>query len=153
MQAKDGKWFYGQSVKGGFIPVGACSPDELCPVCGKDFWMGRRSDEPACGKCGGRGLVPKDSPCPGHDTKEEAYSHQAEYELANATYQPETEEARGRSNQLHRCDAKGTDGARCSVFTCGYASTGPYSIHTLCPAHCNAEGLKPLVRVGERWQS
>lgn len=146
IQVEGGKWFYCQTTGRGGIPTGNCSANGLCPGCqGQSAWI----SSVVCDVCKGKGLVPKEKPCQGHDTKEEAYEHQRQYELDQATYQIETSAVRERSNQLHRCEAPG-----CGEFTCGYAQVpASYQYHVLCPNHCNRATLATLLRVGERWQS
>ncbi len=158
-----GKWMY---CCGGH-PVGYCCPWEVCPEClktpGKSWSTPVEGD---CPVCNGTRRVDRPTPCEGHATAEEACEHQRQYLLDHATYQPETPEARARASQLNKCeavlegdprdrydDAKRHAVKRCSEFTYGYASHGPFSHTILCAAHCTREFFAPLVSVGESWQS
>lgn len=82
-----GKWRYTCKNGDNIWAEGYCSPWRGCPA---GCSLGKVMDPQAplspewvdCPECGGKGVVPVENPCPGHDTPEGAYQHQTEYVLA-----------------------------------------------------------------------
>ena len=154
---KDGKstglWHYTVMNDSYVMAIGYCSPWDSCPNCFNEgacqFGWLRNSegellkDEKGnfikCEKCGGKGLVEKESPCPGHSTKEEACEHYKQYLVDRA-------EIRGPEIQSWPKDKCGFEG--CDNEATHYAAVRGMEYHRMCPEHATKEVLAKLVRVG-----
>ena len=150
VQAEDGKWFYaneGRSRKTGeygWTPSGACSARMACPACKAADRSPLTLECAACETCNGEYMIANPSPCPGHDTKEEAYEHERQRMLATVRFNPDLENPRS----AHRCKADG-----CSTLTSGSARIGSWFHPHLCADHRNMETVDKLFHVGESWES
>lgn len=132
-----GKWRYTVMNDGRVHEVGLCSPWELCPTCGEEPPY-RMKD---CATCGGKGLVEKAEPCPGHDTADEACEHYRQGMLDKINFLFAT-----LTDTRHRCDA-----GACNEFTANITVVGPHYDLTyhLCETHRTREAVEALVpRVG-----
>jgi hypothetical protein len=91
--------------------------------------------------------------CPGHDTPEEAYEHQRQYELDRARfYGPTSAEEEAAEletpGQNEKCEVCGKT---CRGF--GEAGPGMMRQHFLCFEHRNRDGLAQVFKIGESWSS
>ncbi|HEY3363928.1 MAG TPA: hypothetical protein VGK74_02595 [Symbiobacteriaceae bacterium] len=129
-----GLYHYTCSNSRGAHPVGHCSPWETCPECKGQSWM--RSDF-TCEKCGNKGVVRKENPCPGHATSAEAEEHFRQYQLDHARF-----DGQMRANEQRKCEV-------CGTWTQGVAIVGDDS-HDLCDAHRNREGLDRAMKASPK---
>lgn len=147
--APTGKWRYCCETRVGAYAVGYCSAFRNCPAC-NGVVTNPYDQEPGpddCAACKGAGCFPvPDAERCRHDTKEEAYAHQKQYELDHARYHAGSKAQNPPA--LYPCRV-------CGQFTAGFAEYGPgrMSHVQLCDAHCNREHLEPLVEVGDRCSS
>lgn len=131
-----GKWRWTTRNDNNVRPDGYCSPLELCPDCKGNSGILR--PDVNCQRCGNRGLIDVENPCPGHDTAEEAAEHYRQYRIDKAVF---VEIIDADARMLHRCKM-------CDKHTASYMQI-PGEIHTefVCPDHHNREALNFLIEL------
>lgn len=139
-----GKWRWTtHNDRGGTHATGYCSPWELCP---ENHGLELIGTEYDCATCGGRGVVDKADPCPGHDTAEEAAEHYRQWKLDHVRFR-----VLNNPNALHKCRVEG-----CGEFTAGIMEIegDGYFMESVCEPHQTRETAETLItRPGEEWHS
>lgn len=131
-----GKWRWTTRNDNNVRPDGYCSPWEMCPA-GHGIEMILTEYE--CDTCGGKGLIEKADPCPGHDTAEEAAEHYRQYRIDRARF---VEIIDADAQMLHRC-------RMCDKHTASYLTIeGDGFFHeSVCPDHHDRHTAEFLIQL------
>lgn len=128
-----GKWHYTNRNNDWVYPIGYCSSMVPCTNCdGVPAIVHTRTT--LCATCGGNGVVESPTPCPGHDTAEEAERHYYEY-MADHLFE---EGLKARSDLVdgrYKCEVCDAPTLRTLRVEGQIAGNVP-----LCDEHCNRKG-------------
>jgi hypothetical protein len=135
--------FCRNSERSGPLAIGYCAQYRSCKTCDA---LHAFPALPDCAECKGKGLIPLDIPCAGHETPDEAREHYRQYELNERL---RLIPGRPDAGTLKRCQAKGG----CSHYTAGQAVIGAYRCWYLCDEHRTKEMVASLYIMHDFYES